>query len=140
MTFVPLSNVALGTMSQEQIGNASGIFNLLRNIGGSVGISAANTISQRHLQVHRNEILHSINPANPIMQKLVAKLTPLMSRHAGPHKAALRVLSLVQSQLDRQAQLWAYVDVFRYLALAVAVCVPLAFLLQKPKSAGQGAG
>ncbi|HVW07780.1 MAG TPA: DHA2 family efflux MFS transporter permease subunit [Bryobacteraceae bacterium] len=139
MTFVPLSNVTMGTLAQEDIGNASGIFNLLRNIGGSVGISAANTISQRHLQSHRAEIVRHINAASPAMREFAAKLTPLMNEHAGPRKAALRVLALTQSQLDRQAQLWAYVDVFRYLAVAIAVCVPLAFFLQKPKTGGRGA-
>jgi hypothetical protein len=52
---VPLSGIVLGTLPQSELGNASGLYNLLRNIGGSVGISVANTITQRHLQTHRNE-------------------------------------------------------------------------------------
>jgi DHA2 family multidrug resistance protein len=50
MTFLPLSNVSIGTIKQNEVGNASGIFNFLRNIGGSFGISVANTIALRHLQ------------------------------------------------------------------------------------------
>jgi DHA2 family multidrug resistance protein len=78
--------------------------------------------------------------ANPLLQRQMAKLTPLMQAHAGPHRAFLRVWSITQTGLDRQAQLFAYVDVFRYLALALAFCAPLAFLLKKTSGAKEGAG
>ncbi len=51
LVFVPLATVSMGTLSNEQIGNASGLYNLLRNIGGSVGISVVNTIVSRHSQI-----------------------------------------------------------------------------------------
>jgi DHA2 family multidrug resistance protein len=131
LTFVPLSNVALGTLPPAQIGNASGIFNLLRNIGGSIGISAANTIAQRHQQSHRNEIVHSLSNANPILHRVLLNATQMMSLHAGPEKAMLRAYALTNTALNKQAQLWAYVDDFRYLALLLAICAPLAFVLKK---------
>ena len=123
---------------EGQIGNASGIFNLLRNIGGSIGISAANTIAQRHQQSHRNEIVHSLSNANPILHRAVANFTNMMSLHVGPGKAILRAYALTDAALNKQAQLWAYVDDFRYLALLLALCAPLAFVLKK--SAGSKAG
>lgn len=52
LVFVPLSTLAMGTLKNEQIGNASGLYNLLRNIGGSIGISVANTLVTRHSQTH----------------------------------------------------------------------------------------
>lgn len=64
MTIVPLSNVSLGTMPPAQVGNASGLFNFIRNVGGSFGISAANTIAQRHLQTHRNDLVHWLSGAS----------------------------------------------------------------------------
>src|ERR1700761_6394763 len=75
MVFVPLSNVALGTIPKEEVGNASGIFNFLRNIGGSVGISAANTIAQRHMQTHRNENVHWLSGSNWLMRRELTMLT-----------------------------------------------------------------
>jgi hypothetical protein len=62
-----------------------------------------------------------------------------MDLHAGPQRAMLRAYALTNAGLDKQAQLWAYVDDFRYLALAVAVCVPLAFVLKKTSGGGAGA-
>ena len=56
LMFVPLSTTAVGTLRNEQIGNASGLFNLLRNIGGSVGISVVDTLVARRQQVHRSEL------------------------------------------------------------------------------------
>jgi DHA2 family multidrug resistance protein len=134
MTFVPLSNVSLGTIPQDKIGNASGIFNFLRNIGGSVGISAANTVAQRHLQTHRNDIIHWLSGANWIFRHQLQMLTMQMHLHAGPRVAMLRAFYLTQHELNNQAQLWAYVDDFRYLSLVCALCVPLAFLLKKASS------
>lgn len=139
MTFIPLSNVALGTVPQSETGNASGLFNFLRNIGGSVGISAANTIAQRHLQSHRNENIHWLSDANWILQRQIHQLTQQMQTHAGPAKAQLRAFALTSGSLNAQSQLWAYVDDFRYLALACAICIPFAFLFKKAhKSAGAG--
>ncbi len=138
-TFVPLSNVAFGTLSQDQVGNASGLFNFLRNIGGSIGISAANTISQRHAQTHRNENVHWLSGANWLLHKQLNMLTEQMQAHAGPRRAMLRAFALTQNALNNQAQLWAYVDVFRYLALFCALCVPAAFFFKKSSSSGGAA-
>jgi DHA2 family multidrug resistance protein len=128
----------LGTVPQSETGNASGLFNFLRNIGGSCGISAANTIAQRHLQTHRNDNAHWLSGANWLLQKQIYALTQQMELHAGPVKARLRALSLTNASLNGQAQLWAYVDDFRYLALLCAVCVPFAFLFRKAAKKGAG--
>jgi DHA2 family multidrug resistance protein len=139
LVFIPLSTVAFGTMSKNEVGNASGIFNFLRNIGGSIGISAVNTISQRHLQTHRNENVHWLSGASWILRRQIGLLTERMQMHAGPRVSTLRAFSLTQKAIDQQSQLWAYVDDFRYLVLVCVACVPLAFLLKKPSKDAKGA-
>jgi DHA2 family multidrug resistance protein len=138
MIFVPLSKVALGTLSRAETGNASGIFNFLRNIGGSIGISAANTIAQRHLQSHRNDNVHWLTGASWVLRRQLALLTQRMQMHAGPARASLRAFALTNMTLNNQAQLWAYVDVLRYFAFTCMLCIPFAFLLKKPKQGAQG--
>jgi DHA2 family multidrug resistance protein len=140
MVFVPLSNIALSTLPKNQVGNASGIFNLLRNIGGSAGISAANTIVQRHLQTHRDESVHWFSGASWLMHRQIQQLSSRMSMHAGPRVSHLRALTITSNDLNCQAQFWAYVDVFRYLALLCAICIPLAFFLKKPSVGPKAAG
>lgn len=139
LVFISLSSVAFGTLKKEQIGSASGLFNLLRNIGGSIGISAANTIAARHLQTHRNELVHSLGGANVNLQRALSQLTTRMHFHTGPWLAARRSVYLIQRDLDQQAQLLAYIDDFRYLAMICIFCVALVFLMKKANAKGAGA-
>jgi DHA2 family multidrug resistance protein len=130
--FVPLSTTTLSGLPNEEIGNAAGLSNLLRNIGGSIGIALVNTIVQRHSQLHRNELAHSIALTNPTLQGRLQGLQQfLMARGSSPAGAMDRAVALTGRALDRQALLWSYVDDFRYMALVCFLCVPLVFLLKK---------
>jgi DHA2 family multidrug resistance protein len=130
--FVPLSTTTMAGIPNEEIGNASGLYNLMRNIGGSIGISIVNTIVARHEQVHRNEMSHSLSGANPTLQAQLEGMKEfLMAQGASATTAMHQAYGLLEFQLTQQARLWAYVDDFRYIALACAACIPLVFLLKK---------
>jgi DHA2 family multidrug resistance protein len=73
LMFVPLSTSAVGTLSNEQMGNATGRYNLLRNIGGSIGISLVETLVARRQQVHRNELARYLSPG-PSLQQTVLRI------------------------------------------------------------------
>ncbi len=139
MIFVPLTKIALGTIPKSETGNASGIFNFLRNVGGSIGISVANTISQRHTQAHRYELLHNFSGSSWLLNRQLSGLTANMARHAGPRVATLRAYELTSNTLTSQAAAYAYVDVLRYFGFVCIACAPLAFFLKKAQSAA-GAG
>jgi MFS transporter, DHA2 family, multidrug resistance protein len=136
MVFVPLSTTALGTLRNEQMGNASGLYNLLRNVGGSIGISVVNTIVARHEQVHRSYLVHSLTPGNPALQQHVSALQSLLRANAaaGPAMATAGAYKMLDQTLRAQARLWAYVDDFRYMALVCFACVPLVFLFKRAKA------
>ena len=72
--FVPLSTTAVAGLPNEEIGNASGLYNLFRNVGGSIGISVVNTIVARHEQLHQNELLHSLAPSSVVLQNQLRSL------------------------------------------------------------------
>ena len=72
--FVPLSTTTMAGLKNEEIGNASGLYNLFRNVGGSIGISIVNTIVARHQQLHQNELLHSLTPSSPNFQNQLHSL------------------------------------------------------------------
>jgi DHA2 family multidrug resistance protein len=127
--FVPLVTVAMGKLDNEQVGNAAGLYNLLRNVGGSIGISVVNTLLVRRAQVHQSEIVHSISPGSPAVQQALQSTTRLMQAHADPVTAVNRARKLLEITMAQQAQLWAYVDDFRYLALVCFACIPIAFTL-----------
>lgn len=75
--FVPLSTTAMAFLKN---GNASGLYNLLRNIGGSIGISIVNTIVARHEQLHRNELVASLNPGESTCVKAFKRCKAIYSR------------------------------------------------------------
>lgn len=130
--FVPLSTAAMDGIPNEEIGNASGLYNLMRNIGGSIGISVVNTIIARHEQLHRNEMVHSLSPANPILQSQLEGLRQFLVTQGSSMADALgRAYGLLNFQLTQQARLWAYVDDFRYIALLCFGCIPVVFILRK---------
>src|SRR5580692_10470854 len=77
--FVPLSTTTMAFLKNEEIGNASGLYNLMRNIGGSVGISVVNTIVARHEQLHRNELARALNPGRVTVQDTIHGLQSYLS-------------------------------------------------------------
>ncbi len=130
--FVPLSTTTMAFLKNEEIGNASGLYNLLRNIGGSVGISVVNTIVARHEQVHRNELAASLSSGRIEVRGALGGIQQYLSAQgASPTTALQQAYGLINLTLDSQARLWSYVDDFRYMALVCFACVPIVFGLKK---------
>jgi MFS transporter, DHA2 family, multidrug resistance protein len=135
--FVPLSTTTMAFLKNEEIGNASGLYNLLRNIGGSIGISIVNTIVARHEQLHRNELAASLVPGRPEVLGAVSGIQQYLgAQGASATTATQRAYGLLNATLNAQSRLWSYVDDFRYMALMCFACVPIVFLLKK--SVGRG--
>jgi len=132
LVFVTLSTLAMGTLPKKQIGNASGLYNLFRNIGGSIGISLVNTIVSRHSQSHRAELAHNIN-GGIWYRHTLQQLHQAMSLHALSNLANFRSYAIIQRLLDQQATVYSYVDDLRYMALLCFFCAPIVFLVRKVK-------
>jgi MFS transporter, DHA2 family, multidrug resistance protein len=135
--FVPLSTTAMAFLRNEEIGNASGLYNLLRNVGGSIGISIVNTVVARREQVHRSELSASLVPGRPeVHGALVGMQQHLQTQGASSTTALQQSYGLINLTLDTQSRLWSYVDDFRYMALVCFACIPIVFALKK--SVGRG--
>jgi len=130
--FVPLSTIAFVGLANEEVGNAAGLYNLFRNVGGSIGIAAVNTIIARHAQLHQNELVRSVTSSSVTVQKQLQLLQQyLQSQGSGPVEAMHKAYALIGRQVQAQALLWSYVDDFRYMALMCFACIPVVFLLKK---------
>ncbi len=122
-------------LPNEEIGNASGLYNLCRNVGGSVGISVVNTIVARHEQLHRTEMVHSLGATGPAFQSQLHQLQQyLITQGYDSVTAMQKAYGLIGGELSAQARLWSYVDDFRYMALVCFACVPIVFMLKKAVS------
>jgi MFS transporter, DHA2 family, multidrug resistance protein len=138
--FVPINNSAYGTLRNDQIGNASGLFNLMRNIGGSIGISLAQTLLTRRSAVHQNEIINSVPRTGQQFQNSLHNVTQFLTGWFGPSNAANPGQATLYQQLQRQAANWAFVDVFRWLSLLCFLCVGVVWTLKKVKPGRGPAG
>ncbi|MDE3198500.1 MAG: DHA2 family efflux MFS transporter permease subunit, partial [Acidobacteriota bacterium] len=134
MVFVPLSTISVGTLRNEQIGNASGLFNLMRNVGGGIGISMVNTLVARHSQIHRAQMVQNLAPQNPAFAQALRASQGMMERVASPNVAAERAYGMIQGTLERQSAAFSYVDVFRFLALACFACGAVVFLMKRVRT------
>ena len=137
MIFVPLTTVTLSSIAREEMGNATGIFNLLRNIGGSVGIAIAATLIARYSQIYQNSLVGHVNPYSPqTAAKLSALRTAAMARGVDAVSADKASLAALYGMVQRQAGILAYNHIFWIVGLVFLVVIPLLFLLKKPTHYG----
>jgi DHA2 family multidrug resistance protein len=133
MIFVPLTTVTLATISRTEMGNATGMFNLLRNIGGSVGIAMAATLLARYSQFYQTGLVAHITPYNPTFQMRIAELKQtLVSKGISIAQADHTALGMIYGEVRRQAGALAFNHIFFIIGLAFLVIIPLLLLLKRP--------
>jgi DHA2 family multidrug resistance protein len=130
--FVPLATMSTSTIPREEMGNATGLFNMLRNIGGSIGISMATTALIRRAALHQTEIGAQLSPSNPILQQKSRAIAAYLGHQIGPPAARPGSFGLIYGLMEQQSALMAYVDVFRWTALLAFFCAAAAWLFKKP--------
>jgi DHA2 family multidrug resistance protein len=132
--FVPLQITSMGALPNEQMGNAAGVFNLMRNIGGSIGIAMTTTLVARGAQTHQALMVGQLSPYRPEFQQYLKSAAGMLGQYSDPASAQRQAYELIYGTLQQQASLFAYVDTFRWLALLCLCCVPLVFLFRKTKA------
>jgi DHA2 family multidrug resistance protein len=129
--FVPLTMMAMGRLRKQEIGNAAGIYNLVRNIGGSVGIATATALLVRKGQVHQNYLAAHLtgndNAAGAMVCGLQARLAMAGNDTVTAHTKAMQA---IYQMVQQQASLLAYVDNFRLLGFLSLGCIPIVLLFQ----------
>ncbi|HEY7337853.1 MAG TPA: DHA2 family efflux MFS transporter permease subunit [Bryobacteraceae bacterium] len=136
--FVPVNIIAYTGMPPEASNQVSAMVNLMRNVGGSVGISAVTTLLARRQQIHQVYLARSTFQYNPRLQQLAAEITTRAGRRLSPADAVRQAYGRIYQILQAQALALAYVDVFRILGIVVLLAVILVFFAKKTKP-GQAA-
>ena len=131
--FVPLTTVTMGHLAQRQISNATGMFNLMRNLGGSLGIAFVSTMLSRDAQAHQAMMTSHLTPYDRVYVQHIAAAQAALGVHTDPVTALAQAHHLVYAQLLDQARLWAFVDNFRIFSLLSLCCIPLVFLFRRVK-------
>lgn len=130
--FVPLSTATFIDIRNEEMGNATAIFNVLRNLGQSFGVAVSTTILAQRAQVHQSFLVERITPFDPAFQTHYQRLLAwLQSFH--PEMADMNTaLGFMYREVLRQANMLAFNDVFWILACMTALLVPLTLLFKAP--------
>jgi DHA2 family multidrug resistance protein len=135
--FVPINTAAYAFLPRDKNNAASGLMNLARNIGGSVGISLVTTMLDRRTQVHLNDLSRHLSAGNPAFQSMLQGTAQAMRAHgANAAFATQQAYALIEGTVQRQATMLAYIDDFRFLGWAILAMVPLVFLMKKSKPGG----
>jgi MFS transporter, DHA2 family, multidrug resistance protein len=132
--FVPMTTLTMGTLKNEQIGNATGIFNLMRNLGGSIGIAMVTTLLARGAQAHQAIMSPHFAPDNPAFVERQAAIARAVAPAVGHANAGSVATGSLYGQLLQQSALAAYIDNFRFLALLCLMCLPFLLLFKKSKT------
>jgi DHA2 family multidrug resistance protein len=134
LVFVPLTTATMDPIPKEEMGNATSMFNLMRNVGGSVGIASATTYLFRRQQFHTHLLGANIDPYRSQVQVLSKQLQLAMVAHgADPATAMRQSYGAIWGILQRQSSMVAFVDTFRAMAVVFLLVLPLLMLMKKPR-------
>ena len=140
MVFVPLTTATMATIPREEMGNATSMFNLMRNLGGSCGIAAATTYLFRRQQFHTSQLGAHVTAAIPRTERYLRGIQGAMvARGSEPHAAAHQAYGAVWGMVLRQASMISFVDTFRAMGIVFLLVIPLLFIMKRPKGHSGGA-
>jgi DHA2 family multidrug resistance protein len=134
LCFAPLSAVATASIEAENAGSASGLFNMMRNLGGAVGIAFLQTFLTKREQYHSNVLMPSVSLFEQATRERIERLTQYFIHHGviDPADAAHRAVVAIGQIVQKQAFILAFSDTFYLLGAALIVALLAALMLKKP--------
>src|SRR6266852_873532 len=137
LIFVPITTVTNDPVPRERMGNATSIFNLMRNVGASVGIASVQALQFRHMQTHINVLGQHVNSGSIQAQQTLAGFRQMfILKGADAVTANRQAHEAVWGMVQQQAAMLSYDDVFRFLGGMFLLMLPLIFLMEKPRGKG----
>ncbi len=136
--FVPLTTSTVAYLRQDQMGNATGLYNLMRNIGGSIGIAWVTTTLARGAQAHQAMMVSHTTPYDRAFLEQLATAKAALAAHTSADPT-LQAYALLYEKVLHQASLWAFVDNFRLFGVLALCCLPVVLLFRKARRIAPGA-
>ncbi|MBZ5514669.1 MAG: DHA2 family efflux MFS transporter permease subunit [Acidobacteriia bacterium] len=132
--FVPINVMAFYYIPKEKMNSATGLINLARNIGGSVGIANVTTMLARRAQVHQDILVGHLTPLNSAYRAAISGASQfLMGQGSNASQALTQAQGLIYGNLIRQSTMLAFVDTFWLLGLTFLAMIPLMFIMKSAK-------
>jgi DHA2 family multidrug resistance protein len=135
LVLVPIATESIRRIPAELTGTGTGMFNLMRNEGGSVGIAICTTLLAQRSQFHFARLAEHVTPTNVILQQHATGLMTGLFPRAGLDPASMPTLTgaLLGAEVTRQSYLMSFVDLFAFLALTMAISLPFVMLMRNFK-------
>ena len=128
-----MSTFSVATVPKEAMGDATGLTSLVRNLGGSVGISLITTFVARGTQAHQALLVSHLTPHHRAYLDWLNRTQVILAPHSGSVTAHVQAYGLMYQTLQQQAALWAYIDQFRMLVIVCLLVAPIIFLYKRAK-------
>jgi len=139
--FIPLTTLTLSDIRKEEMGNASAIFNLLRNLGGSFGVAIVTTMLTRRAQFHQVHLVERLTPFDRNFQLALPQISQMLQdRGFTPSSLNQGSLSLIYNQLIREASMLSFNDAFFILSIMLILTIPFVLLMKKGKTDASDSG
>jgi DHA2 family multidrug resistance protein len=140
LAFAPLSAVATAGMEAENAGSASALFNMMRNLGGAIGIAALQTFLTKREQFHSNVIGQSVSTLDPATRLRIDQLTGYFLSHgvSDPATATHKALVAIGGVIHKQAFIMGFSDTFFLMGMSLVIALLASLMLRKPKSFSAG--
>jgi DHA2 family multidrug resistance protein len=133
LLFVPLTTVTMNAIPRERMGNATSLFNLMRNIGGSVGIAMTGTMLARQQQTVTSILGANVTVYDPAARSMLAQTrAAMMASGADPVTATNRAYGAMFGMVQQQATMVSFVSLFRVLGFLFVILIPLVLLMRRP--------
>ena len=132
--FVPLTTTTMSQLAQSQIGNATGLYNLMRNLGGSLGIAFVTTMIERGSQAHQALLVGQLTPASQAFRHHFAAIKDQLLHHTNPVNATHQASLAIHAVLTQQAHLLAFADNFFLFGVLALGGIPLVFIFRRRKT------
>jgi DHA2 family multidrug resistance protein len=134
---IPVTNTSLGTLPPERVKNASGLFNLMRNLGGAIGLAAINTVFNDRLDLHLQRLHEAVNAASVPANETLQNLTTRFAGSDAPSQALKAMMAMVRLQ----AEVMSYADVFLIMTILFLAIAAFGLVMKRPQApAGAGGG
>lgn len=137
----PLNQASVGTVAPELAGDAAGLFNMARNLGGSMGLASLGAVIDWRNTLHVGALRESVRANSPLAQERLSDMASgFLAQSGDAAQAQLQALGQLAGQIQQQAMVLTYADAFWLLGVMLLLCLPLVFLLRPPKHAASALG
>ncbi|MFN3480405.1 MAG: DHA2 family efflux MFS transporter permease subunit, partial [Thermodesulfovibrionales bacterium] len=129
--FIPLTTLTMAGIRKEDMGNATAIYNLLRNLGGSFGVAFVTTMIARRAQFHQFRLVENLTPFDSVYRWAAERTSELLQLKGLPFPNEVAGLGLIYRELLREASMIAFNDAFYLLSIMMILILPLVKLMRR---------